>query len=412
MTINNQLDNKITFSKEVLETIFSHLKPISLDKNKKNCTTATNYKVAFHLLAENLSEEKKGICKNIITGNLSKIMDRNEYYHNNLHNMSLQLAKLFENELTVIDNTNVIMNLCGRIGDVQKTYRALNNMIPNFNDFVIEAFHNKNANIYENIDIFDVICTAILPIEKKLDKSPAFLKNLKYMSMNHEFSKVIHIAEVLAKVDNSCNTKSELFEQIAIFSNKEISYLKWREKFPEFDEIQEVSDKTFFSKIATTRIYSTTIETEKIAYFTKTPVPIVKSMEDIIFTYISDISYGEVNQIRDKHNSRIEFIEKSYCDHDAPYSPDKLINERYKETQSLVKNLVTYADNHLLRGYAKGFKKLKTTSEKVATAKMFVNVLSTLLDNDGISKHLDSLPIPEEIKDAKSSNNTPDTFKI
>lgn len=319
-------------------------------------------------------------------------------------------AKTFADTIP-LKKADCLLHICGPIGDINKTHKMLQGIVPHWNQIIYDAYEDNNTSKKAtNIYLLNCVCDSALKLktpEYFEDKNPIFLQKAEPFSYSAKFIEVSSLMEMLKSIKKTTEFEEHYIEIFNVTMGNQIAYLRWREENPHIKSLGEIPVTNTGGDHSLKIVSKNRLQVEKIAFEKNVSVQNVWAMAEMIHQKNEQDNYMECYTFN-KEEYKCEYI-FTYIDNETTSFYDKkiernTITEKQEENKKHLELIEKYANDGNLIAICKTFNKCQTPKEKTAIAQVFIETLNAIDFNNQINKNMESKMTNTDSSNDDSSN--------
>lgn len=391
---------------------------------EKNCygkkVSSSDLSIAITLLGsykdndKNQEKEQKDQ-----TAELKLRRSLNELYNNSDLNKYEEFYEAFSKKFAdtiPLNKADCLLHICGSIGDINKTHKMLQGIVPNWDEIIYNAYEgNDNSKKATNIYLLNCICDSALKLktpEYFEDKNPKFLQKAEPFSYSAKFIEVSSLMEMLKSIKKTTEFEEHYIEIFNVTMSNQIAYLRWREENPHIKSQGEIpvtnTGEDHFLKI----VSKNRLQVEKVAFEKNVSVQDVWVMAQMLHKHNEQDNYMNCYTFN-KEDYKCEYI-YTYTEKDSTSFYEKnieknIIAEKQEKNKKHLELIEQYANDGSLIAMCKTFMKCKNLKEEATIAQVFIETIESIDLKNQINKNMEHKMINEN-DDEVTTNHT--DFKI
>lgn len=324
-------------------------------------------------------------------------------------------AKTIANKIP-LNNADCLLQVSGSIGDINKTHKMLQGVVPHWDQILYDAYeNNNNSKKATNIYLLNCICDSALKVkgaEYFEDKNPIFLKKAEPFSYSAKFIEVSSLMEMLKSIKTTTEFEEHYIEIFNVTMSNQIAYLRWREENPHIKSQGEIPVTNTGEEHSLKIVSKNRLQVEKVAFEKNVSVQDVWAMAKMLHRHNEQDNYMNCYTFN-KEDYKCEYI-YTYTEKDNTSFYEKnieknIIAEKQEKNKKHLELIEQYANDGSLRAMCKTFMKCKNLKEEATIAQVFIETIESIDLKNQINKNMEHKMINEN-DDEVTTNHT--DFKI
>lgn len=259
------------------------------------------------------------------------------------------LSYLCANKISYKEGLPCLIRFVDNNSDVSKTFKFLENILPEFPDFVENKYVNQGNSI-SSYTLLNAICILMKPKLKEFEGKglpPIITNNIFSLeSPIRDFSKAPGIFDCVTKADPKHFSVGDFINQSYVLLSNQKGFLDWLDKNPEIKEqVESPAPKAYTTRYSATINSEVFIKPEVVAYQLGLSISLVNKGYNLLSDYITKDLYLHTLQAAKKEKFVTYFEFQEQITEFSSLNGKTINSERTENEANQVKEILKLAEH-------------------------------------------------------------------